>query len=223
MFLARSWSLLRATVEGFIEDEAMTRGAAIACYTLFSVAPLLVVAVAIAATVFTEAAVWDAVTDQLRALVGNEGAAAVRGMVSDASTSSGLPATLGIGLLLLTASGVFAEIQAALNVIWKTMPKALSLSYLVRARLLSIGLVATTGFLLLVSLGERRRGRARSLGTRSLPGSLDADASAQLRHFVRSHHSVVRGHLQGPPRPATGKMWPWGRLGPPFSLRSGRR
>jgi membrane protein len=152
MLLARTWALLRGTVEGFIEDEAMTRGAAIACYTIFSVAPLLIVAVAIAGTVFTEVAVWDAVTAQLRALVGQEGAAAVRGMVTDASTGSSLPAILSIGLLLLTASGVFAEIQAALNVIWKTVPKSVSLSYLVRARLLSIGLVATTGFLLLVSL-----------------------------------------------------------------------
>jgi membrane protein len=152
MLLARTWALLRGTVEGFIEDEAMTRGAAIACYTIFSVAPLLIIAVAIAGTVFTEVAVWDAVTAQLRALVGQEGAAAVRGMVTDASTGSSLPAILSIGLLLLTASGVFAEIQAALNVIWKTVPKSVSLSYLVRARLLSIGLVATTGFLLLVSL-----------------------------------------------------------------------
>ena len=55
-------------------------------------------------------------------------------------------------VLLVTASGVFAEIQSALNVVWKAVPKALTVSYLVKARLLSIGLVATTGFLLLVSL-----------------------------------------------------------------------
>jgi membrane protein len=154
MRLARIWTLLKATVEGFIEDEAMTRGAAIACYTIFSVAPLLVVAVAIAGMVFTEVAVWDALTAQLRALVGREGAAAIEGMVKgvDAGAGEGLPAMLSIVVLLLTASGVFAEIQAALNVVWKAVPKAVSLSYLVRARLLSIGLVATTGFLLLVSL-----------------------------------------------------------------------
>jgi membrane protein len=98
--------------------------------------------------------VWEAVTTQLRALVGQEGAAALEGMVRgvDTGAGGGLPAMLSIGVLLLTASGVFAEIQAALNVIWKTMPQAVSISYLVKARLLSIGLVATTGFLLLVSL-----------------------------------------------------------------------
>ncbi|WP_207538327.1 YihY/virulence factor BrkB family protein [Sabulicella rubraurantiaca] len=154
MVSGRIWALARGTVEGFIEDEAMTRGAAIACYTLFSIAPLLVVAVAIASTIFAETAVWDAVTAQLHALVGEEGAAAVQGMVRgvDMGGGSNLPALLSIGLLLLTASGVFAEIQAALNVIWKAAPSAISLSYLVRARLLSIGLVAATGFLLLVSL-----------------------------------------------------------------------
>jgi membrane protein len=156
MPLARVWALLKGTVVGFIDDEAMTRGAAIACYTIFSVAPLLVIAVAIAGMVFTEAAVWEAVTAQLRALVGQEGAAALEGMVrgvdSGTGTGGGLPAMLSIAVLLLTASGVFAEIQSALNVIWRAVPKAVSLSYLVRARLLSIGLVATTGFLLLVSL-----------------------------------------------------------------------
>jgi membrane protein len=59
---------------------------------------------------------------------------------------------LSVVVLLLTASGVFAEIQSALNVVWRAVPTAVSLSYLVKARLLSIGLVATTGFLLLVSL-----------------------------------------------------------------------
>jgi membrane protein len=151
---AKIWILLRSTVEGFIEDEAMTRGAAIACYTIFSVAPLLVIAVAIAGTVFTEAAVWEAVLAQLRALVGEQGAVAIEGMARgmDTGTVDGVPAMVSLAVLLITASGVFAEIQSALNVIWKAVPKAVSISYLLRARLLSVGLVATTGFLLLVSL-----------------------------------------------------------------------
>jgi membrane protein len=67
-------------------------------------------------------------------------------------SSTGVPALVSIGVLLVTASGVFAELQGALNVIWKAEPKAVTLSYLLRARALSIGLVAATGFLLLVSL-----------------------------------------------------------------------
>ncbi|MGG5823823.1 YihY/virulence factor BrkB family protein [Falsiroseomonas sp. HW251] len=154
MPLARSWTLLKSSIEGFIADEAMTRGAAIACYTIFSVAPLLVIAIAIASTVFAEATVWGAVLDQLRALVGEQGATAVESMAHgvDAGSADGFPALLSVAVLLITASGVFAEIQSALNVIWKAEPRAASISYLVRARLLSVGLVATTGFLLLVSL-----------------------------------------------------------------------
>jgi membrane protein len=156
----RAWALVRDTVEGFVADEAMTRGAAIACYTLFSLAPLLFIATAIAGLAFGEEAVHEAVAAQLRALVGREGAAAVHAMVRGADPEAGArrggggAATLvGAGVLLLTASGVFAELQSALNAIWRAEPpRGLSVSYLVRARALSLGLVAATGFLLLVSL-----------------------------------------------------------------------
>ncbi|MCB4823954.1 YihY/virulence factor BrkB family protein [Roseicella aerolata] len=158
MRLRRAWALIRDTGAGFVEDEAMTRGAAIACYTMFSLAPLLFVAVAIAGLAFGEEAVQGALAEQLRALVGREGAQAVQAMVRGAGWEggdgggSGFPAIVGAVILLVTASGVFAEIQSALNVVWKAVPKALTVSYLVKARLLSIGLVATTGFLLLISL-----------------------------------------------------------------------
>lgn len=152
----RAWSIIKETVEGFIEDEAMTRGAAIACYTMFSIAPLLVVAVAIAGFAFGEEMVSAAVAEQLRALVGREGAAAVEaimeGVDGDGAGASGVPALISLAVLLITASGVFAELQSALNAIWKAPPPPVTISTLVRARLLSIGLVATTGFLLLVSL-----------------------------------------------------------------------
>jgi membrane protein len=152
-----AWQLLKETVEGYIDDEAMTRGAAIACYTMFSLAPLLVLAVAIAGLAFGEETVRAALQSQLVGLVGREGAAAIQSVVGDggleAQTGNGGPAALfSLILLLVTASAVFAELQAALNAIWKAEPRGLSVSYLLRARLLSIGLVAATGFLLLVSL-----------------------------------------------------------------------
>src|ERR687893_5282 len=81
MLLRRAWGLIKDTVAGFVEDEAMTRGAAIACYTMFSLAPLLFVAVAIAGLAFGEEAVQGALAEQLRALVGREGAEAVQTMV----------------------------------------------------------------------------------------------------------------------------------------------
>ena len=115
----------------------MTRGAAIACYTMFSLAPLLVLAVAIAGLAFGEEAVRSAVAEQLRALVGREGAEAVQAMVrgvgEEAARAPRLPALLSIVVLLVTASGVFAELQAALNAIWKAEPKAVTVSYLLRA------------------------------------------------------------------------------------------
>jgi membrane protein len=155
--MRRAWALVRSTVEGFIEDEAMTRGAAIACYTLFSLAPLLVVAIAIAGLVFGEDAAHGAVAQQLRALVGREGADAVqsivRGVQDDPAEWGGrFAALVGVGILLVTASGVFAELQGALNVIWRAEMRAVTVKRLVKARALSVGLVAATGFLLLVSL-----------------------------------------------------------------------
>jgi membrane protein len=157
--LRRAWALVRDTIEGFVADEAMTRGAAIACYTMFSIAPLLFIAAAVAGLAFGEEAVQGALAAQLVALVGREGAAAVQAMVRGAAAAGegggrpgGGAALVGALVLLLTASGVFAELQSALNAIWRAEPRALSVSHLLRARLLSLGLVATTGFLLLVSL-----------------------------------------------------------------------
>ncbi len=114
-------------------------------------------ATAIAGLASGEEAVRSAVAEQLRALVGREGAEAVQAMVrgvgeGGGQKADGFPALVSVGVLLVTASGVFAELQGALNAVWKAQPKAVTVSYLLRARLLSIGLVAATGFLLLVSL-----------------------------------------------------------------------
>ncbi|MGK7866221.1 YihY/virulence factor BrkB family protein [Falsiroseomonas sp. E2-1-a20] len=152
-----AWQLIKETVEGYIEDEAMTRGAAIACYTMFSLAPLLVLAVAIAGLAFGEETVRAAVASQLIGLVGRDGAVAIQSLVGDGGLEAqteggGFAALVSLVILLVTASAVFAELQGSLNAIWKAEPRGLSVSYLLRARLLSIGLVAATGFLLLVSL-----------------------------------------------------------------------
>lgn len=151
----RAWKLIKDAVSGFVEHEAMTRGAAIACYTLFSIAPLLVVAVAIAGFFFGRDMVSEAVSGQLTGLVGVQGGQAIEAMMKGSSHeagSKGIAALVGAVILLITASGVFAELQAALNVIWQAEQKPVSVGALVRARALSIGLVGATGFLLLVSL-----------------------------------------------------------------------
>ena len=151
----RAWSLLRATVEGYIEDEAMSRGAAIAYYTIFSLAPLLVIATAVAGLAFGHEAVEGAVAAQLAGLLGETGALAVQGLIRSAAQTGtgGFATVVGTVVLLLTASGVFAELQSALNAIWRaTPPERDTLTAILRARALSLGLVAATGFLLLVSL-----------------------------------------------------------------------
>jgi len=152
--LGRSYALLRSAVEGFIEDSAPSRGAAIAYYTLFSLAPLLVIATAVAGAAFGEVAVEGAVAAELQDLLGDKAAAAIQDLVRAAHFEGGgmLAGIISVVTLLLTASGAFGELQSALNVIWKAEPQGGTISRLVRARAASIGLVAATGFLLLVSL-----------------------------------------------------------------------
>jgi membrane protein len=146
--------LLKDTVLAFIDDEAMSRGAAIAFYAVTSIAPVLLIVIAVAGLAFGHDAAENAVKGQLSALMGEQTADVVQTAVANASgKSSGILATLiGIATLIATASGVFGEMQSALNAIWKVQPSGTTLSRLVRARAASLGLVATLGFLLMVSL-----------------------------------------------------------------------
>ncbi len=152
--LRKYFVLLRTAVTEFIADDALSHGAAIAYYTVTSMAPVLLIVVAIAGFVFGTEAAQGAIVEQLSGLMGSQSAQVLQSIVQSAGNrGSGTIATiLGVVTLLVTASGVFGEMQSSLNVIWKTEPKAITVSRLVRARLLSLGLVATLGFLLLVSL-----------------------------------------------------------------------
>jgi membrane protein len=153
MFLM-AWKMLKDTVLAFINDEALSRGAAIAFYTVTSIAPVLLIVIAIAGLAFGQEAAQNAITAQLSDLMGQQTAEVLQAAVANASSkSSGITATIiGIVTLLVTASGVFGEMQAALNAIWKAKPKGTTVSRLIRARAASLGLVVTLGFLLMVSL-----------------------------------------------------------------------
>ena len=142
--------LFKDTVLAFIDDEALRRGAAIAFYAVTSIAPVLLIVIAIAGLAFGQDAAENAIKGQLSALMGEQTADVVQTAVANASgKSSGILATLiGIATLIATASGVFGEMQSALNAIWKVQPSGTNLSRLVRARAASLGLVATLGFLL---------------------------------------------------------------------------
>ena len=148
-----AWSLLKKGVEAFIDDDALTYGAAIAFYVITAFAPVLYIAATIAGMVFG----WDAATSALRyqiaRLVGPDGAALVHAALHNTLVNRHgfWPNLLGFVLLILTASGVFGEMQTALNTFWKARPRFTVWEF-VRTRLLSLGLVLALGFLLLISL-----------------------------------------------------------------------
>jgi membrane protein len=149
-----AWKMLKDTVLAFIEDEALSRGAAIAFYTVTSIAPVLLIVIAIAGLAFGREAAQNAILAQLSGLMGQQTAEVLQTAVASASNkTSGVVATvIGLVTLIATASGVFGEMQSALNAIWKAKPKGTTVSRLIRARAASLGLVAALGFLLMVSL-----------------------------------------------------------------------
>ena len=131
-------------------------GAALAYYTIFSMAPLLVIAIAIGGLVFEREAVQGQIAEQIQGLVGEEGGKAVQAMVLSASqpgSGGTLASVLGIVMLFFGAMGLFGELQDALNTIWGVEPKpGRGILGMVKDRLLSFTMVLGTAFLLLVSL-----------------------------------------------------------------------
>lgn len=148
------WTLLKDSVIAFIDDEALSRGAAIAFYAVTSLAPLLLIVTAIAGVAFGQAAAQDAIAQQLAGLMGKNSAELLQAAIKSASNpgASTAGALVGIATLAITASGVFGEMQTALNTIWKATPSGAAFSRLVRARVASAGLVAALGLLLIISL-----------------------------------------------------------------------
>lgn len=149
-------TLTRKAVTSWIDDFAPSMGAAISYYTVFSLAPLLVIVIAVAGAIFGQEAVRGEIVDQLQGLIGREGAIAIQGMIRSASEpSKGLLAgAISIGVLIVGATTVFAELQSALDRIWHVPEKAKPTGVwaLLRARVLSFGLILGLAFLLMVSL-----------------------------------------------------------------------
>src|SRR5438876_24483 len=119
------YDLLKQTLEEWIEDKASRLGAALAYYSLFSMAPLVLIAIAMCGFVFGEQAARGQIVAQIQETVGEAGAQAIQDMlVHSSQTGSGLLATfLGLATLLFGASGVFGQLQDALNTIWGVAPK----------------------------------------------------------------------------------------------------
>lgn len=152
----RKWlSVLKEAAMGFAGDNAPRLGAALAYYTVFSMAPLILITITIAGAVFGEEAARGQVFAHMRGLIGHTGAEVVNEMVKDASRAGtgAIATTLGIAALLFGASGVFGQLRAALNTIFHVQPKdtPIVLGFL-KERFLSVATVIVIGFLLLVAL-----------------------------------------------------------------------
>ncbi len=150
------WGLFKQVANAWVDDYVPSMGAALAYYTMFSLAPLLLIVVSVAGLVFGEDAARGEIQAQLQALMGEPGAAAIQGLLASVrEPAEGLTATaVGLVLLLIGATTVFAELQDALDRIWRVPGRLRETGWLtlVRARLLAFGMILAVGFLLIVSL-----------------------------------------------------------------------
>lgn len=149
------FTLLKESFTEWREDDASRLAAALAYYTIFSLAPLLIVVIAVAGFFFGEAAVQGEIVGQIEGLVGQEGAQLIEGMVARAGRGGAdiIATIVGLATLLLGSTRVFSQLQDALNTVWEVEPDPdRPLLSTVKDRLLSFSMVLGIGFLLLVSL-----------------------------------------------------------------------
>jgi membrane protein len=150
------WSMVTQALKAWNDDYAPSMGAAIAYYTVFSLAPLLIIVIAVAGLVFGPEAARGEIVYQLRGLVGEGGAKTVEDLLASASQpdTSVFASALGLLTLFVGATSVFAELQSALDRIWRApaIKQPSGVLLILRARVMSFGIIGAIGFLLLVSL-----------------------------------------------------------------------
>lgn len=155
MGLRQIWRLLRQTFKEWNEDKASRLAAALAYYTVFSLTPLITISLAIVGMVFGKNAARGELVAQIQGLVGRQSAQVIETAIANISQNShpGITSLINIGVLLFAASGVFAELQGALNTIWEVAPKpGKEIRLFIRQRLLAFLMVMAIGLLLLASL-----------------------------------------------------------------------
>jgi len=153
--LLNLWTIVCTAGEAWIDDKAPRIGAALAFYTVLSLSPLLVIVLAIAGLVFGEEAARGELANQIRGLIGDQGAKVLEQVLANSNKpkSGTLAIIVGVATLIFGASGVFGELQEAMNDIWKVRPrKGRAIIAFIKTRFLSFGMVLGIGFLLLVSL-----------------------------------------------------------------------
>jgi membrane protein len=151
------WLTLKQTFGAWNDHEAPRLGAALSFYTMLALAPLVILAIAIASVLFGHAAAQNEIIRQVQDIMGAEGAKAVETVIAHGQRPTGVFASVvGVITLLVGASGAFSELQSALNKIWEVQPQigsgVVSVVTLIKSRLFSFGMVLAVGFLLLVSL-----------------------------------------------------------------------
>jgi membrane protein len=149
------WDLVKTTFRDFNRDKCGNLAAALSYYTIFSLAPMLIIVIAVTSLVFGDKAVTGEIYNQIKGMVGPESALSLQRMIESAhKPGEGVVATIvGIATLLMGATAVFTHIQDSLNVIWGVRPKPKkAVLKMLRDRVLSFGMILGVGFLLLVSL-----------------------------------------------------------------------
>ena len=152
--MGQLWRVLKTAISGFLANDALSRGAAIAFYAVTSLAPVLLIVVAIAGLAFGQDAARGAISQELGQLVGPSGSDFIKSILDRSSDpgSGTAAAIIGIITVLIAASGVFGEMHTALNATFKAKPSDEPIFSLIRTRAASLGLVAALGFMLMVSL-----------------------------------------------------------------------
>lgn len=150
-----AWRILKRTGDNFSEDNCFKLAASLSYYTIFALAPLLIIIITIVGTIFGLAAVQGKVYTEIRTLVGNDAALTIQGIIANVQQSHNtfIGTIVGAAILFLGATGIFTEIQGSINFIWsvRAKPKKGWLKYLIN-RALSFVLVLTLGFILIVTL-----------------------------------------------------------------------
>lgn len=154
--VSRWWPLVRQAAAAWSDDYAPSMGAALAYYTLFSMAPLLLIVISVAGVVFGQEAARGEIFWQLQGMLGRDGAEAIQGLLKSVSepAEGALATVVGVVLLAVGATSVFAELQESLDRIWRAPARnrTSGIVALLRARLLSFGMILGIGLLLMVSL-----------------------------------------------------------------------
>jgi membrane protein len=153
--LSKTWYLLKNTTLEFLDDNAIKLSAALAYYTIFALPPLLIIIITICGFFFGEEAVTGQLYGQIDGLVGRDAAIQIQGAIKNVelSGSNVFVTIFGVIMLLMGASGVFAEIQSSINYIWGLRAKPnKGLKKFIQNRIMSFSMIVSLGFLLIVSL-----------------------------------------------------------------------